>query len=311
MMKSIPVALIFMMVVLSCAPSRHAVYVEMLYPSKSGMDLAGKSVSVVYLENNDTINNRLLKGMADGFAYSLEQEYDTGEGSVGIYSLKCSPGTVYSHKDSLINVILDTGSDILFLLDTLKTGSLTMGGATRVTSPSVVDSSYLSTGTMPFTVRMYGYDSMNKNDKVYSFSGSSIAAPHAYSDGRKSDPIIIERALASLPMVGFEAGKALSTTFHPQWKYEQYSIVYFDNQQWYKALAYADQYCWKDAMDIWIGFLVTNDLLKRSCAEYNIAVACYMLGDYSLASEWLDRSDTDTFLPFSESLRKRISARLQ
>lgn len=310
MMKRIPVILVFLMIVLSCGPSRHAVHVEMRYPSKSGIDMAGKTISVVYLESDDSVNNHLLGGIADGFAYSLEREYETGEGSVGVYRVTYSPGTVYSQKDSLISLILDTDSDIVFFLDTLKTDNLTMGGATRVASSSAADSSYISTGRMPFTVRMYGYDSMDMKDKVYTFSGSSIAAPHAYSDGLASDSVIMERALSSLPQVGFEAGKALSTTFHPQWKHEQYSIVYFDNQQWYKALAYADQYFWKEAMDIWIGLLDTSDVLKRSCAEYNIAVACYMLGDCHLASEWLDRSDVDTQLPVSESLRKRISARL-
>ena len=53
----------------------------------------------------------------------------------------------------------------------------------------------------------------------------------------------------------------------------------------------------------------TGDLLKRSCAEYNIAVACYMLGDYMLASEWLAMSDKDNKLPQSDALRKRIDAR--
>ena len=51
-------------------------------------------------------------------------------------------------------------------------------------------------------------------------------------------------------------------------------------------------------------------MLKRSCAEYNIAIACLMLGDAELAIEWLDRSDADCNLPMSEALRKRISARL-
>ena len=53
----------------------------------------------------------------------------------------------------------------------------------------------------------------------------------------------------------------------------------------------------------------SNDLLRRSCAEYNIAVACYMMGEYELASEWLDRSDKDNKLPLSDGLRKRIDSR--
>ena len=70
----------------SCAPMKHAVHVEMRHPSKSGVDLAGKDVSVVYLETDNTVANAFSEGMADGFAYTLEQDYGTGEGSVGIYN---------------------------------------------------------------------------------------------------------------------------------------------------------------------------------------------------------------------------------
>jgi hypothetical protein len=34
-----------------------------------------------------------------------------------------------------------------------------------------------------------------------------------------------------------------------------------------------------------------------------------MLGDYDLATEWLDMSDKDNMLPVSDALRKRINAR--
>ena len=101
----------------------------------------------------------------------------------------------------------------------------------------------------------------------------------------------------------------ISAPFKSQWKHEQYSVAYFDSERWYKALEYADAYYWKQAMDIWLELLDTGDLLKRSCAAYNLAVASYMMGDYDLASEWLDRSDADNLLPMSESLRKRINAR--
>ena len=107
-----------------------------------------------------------------------------------------------------------------------------------------------------------------------------------------------------------DTGKTVASSFLSQWKHEQYSVIYYNNEKWYKALDKAGAYDWKGAMDIWLEFLNTGDLLKRSCAEYNIAIACYMLGDYSLASEWLDRSDKDNRLPLSDALRKRIDARL-
>lgn len=295
--------------IISCGPSRHAIHVEMRYPSKSGIELAGKNAAVVRLENDNRIADRLSEGIADGLAYSLEQEYGTGDGSVGLYSMRVVPGASYSSKDTLVNLLLDTGSDVVFLIDTLDVGVMEMGGPASVASPSSPDSSYISTGSLPFSMKLYCFDAMNKEEKVYKFSGKSTALPFAYSDGLQRNDVIKERAISSLPELGFEAGVTISAPFKSQWKHEQYSVAYFDSERWYKALEYADAYYWKQAMDIWLELLDTGDLLKRSCAAYNLAVASYMMGDYDLASEWLDRSDADNLLPMSESLRKRINAR--
>lgn len=308
-MKKFLIALSVALVAVSCGPSRHSIHVEMRHPSKSGINLDGKVVSVVYLENDNQMASSFAEGMADGFAYALEQDYATGEGSVGIFRMNDSDGARYSSKDSLMNLLIDTGSDVVFLLDTLSLGKMTLGGISSVASPTSADSSYITVGNLPFKVSMYCFDGMNKDERVYTFAGSSVAAPHAYSDGKQSRETLLASALSTLPDVGFEAGQMLAGSFKSQWKHEQYSIVYFDGSQWYKAVDYAEQYYWKEAMDIWIGLLDTNDLLRRSCAEYNISVACYMLGDYDLAEEWLDRSDVDNKLPLSDGLRKRIESR--
>lgn len=299
--------LVFM--VASCSPMQHVVHVEMRYPSKSGLELAGKNVAVVQLENDNTIANPFAEGMADGLAFALEQDYGTGEGSVGIYRMRVSPEGRYFSRDTLLNLVMDTGADVVFLIDTVAVKELKMGGATSVAVKTSVDSSYISTGTLPFTMNLYCYDAMGKNDKVYTFKGSSTAVPFAYSDGKQADDEIMSKAVASLPEVGFEAGKTVSSSFKSQWKHEQYSVIYFDGSQWYKAVSCAEQYMWRDAMEIWLGLLDTNDLLRRACAEYNLAVASYMLGDYSLAEKWLDLSDADNKLPLSDGMRKRINAR--
>lgn len=293
----------------SCGPTRHAIHLEMRHPSKSGIEFAGKNVAVVHLENDNVFSNNLGKGIAEGLSESLEQDYETGEGSVPVFSMRVSPGARYSSKDTLINLLVDTGADVLFLVDTLNVGVMTMGGIASVASPESPDSTYVSTGSLPFKMRLFCFDAMNKDEKVFSYSGSSTAVPYAYSDGRQSEETIKERAMKSLPLLGFEAGKTISSNFKSQWVNEQYSVLYFDAEKWYKALEYADALMWKPAMEIWIELVDTNDLMKRSCAAYNLALASYMLGDYDLAKEWLDLSDKDNKLPMSESLRKRIDAR--
>ena len=62
-------------------------------------------------------------------------------------------------------------------------------------------------------------------------------------------------------------------------------------------------------MDIWMRLLDTGNMLKRACAEYNIAAACCIMGEKELAVQWLDRADADYQLPYSSTLRSRIAAR--
>lgn len=257
----------------SCAPSKHAIQVEMRYPSKSGIELAGKIISVVYLTDGNEIGDTFNAEMAEGFAAELERDYGTGEGSVGIYTLKYTGGN-YSQKDTLVNLLMDTGSDAVFLFD--KVGMSKSGE-----------------NLTKFSIKLYCFDAMNKAENVYSFGGHKILNPSSEDFENEA----------------MKAGEAVSASFKSQWKHEQYSVIYYDNEKWYKALEKAAAYDWKGALDMWMDFLSASDLMKRSCAEYNIAVACYMLGDYDLASEWLDRSDKDNLLPLSDGLRKRIKSR--
>lgn len=273
MKRIFPFILSLSLLIASCGPSRYAVQVEMRHPSKSGLELTGKNLSVVYLTDGDSIADKFDASMADGFAYALEKDYGTGDGSIGIYSLE-DKGGKYSDKDTLVNLLMDTGADVVFLF-----------GKT--------DLSKVNDQMTKYTLRLYCFDAMNKDENVYTFAGSSIA--------EGTEDKIAESA--------WEVGNTVAGSFKSQWKHEQYSIIYYDSQKWYDALDKAEAYEWKAAMDIWIGLLDTPNIMKRSCAEYNIAVACYMLGDYALAEEWLDRSEQDNELPVTDALRKRIMTR--
>lgn len=295
----------------SCAPMKHAVHVEMRHPSRSGVDLAGKDISVVYLETDNTVANTFSEGMADGFAYTLEQDYGTGEGSVGIYRMRMSENGNYASRDSLFNILMDTGADVVFLFDTVRLGTIVIGGSTRVASPSSQDSSYVSRATMPYSMKLFCFDAMDQKEEVKAFGGTSVARPDIYSDGKRTSGELMKTAMKNIDSDGWNAGVLVADSFKSQWKHEQYSIVYYETEKWYDALVKAEQYDWKGAMEIWLGLLDTGDLMKRACAEFNISVACYMLGDYHLASEWLDRSDEDNKLPISDAMRKRIDQRMR
>ena len=308
MRRSLALCIAALGVLISCGPSKHAIHVEMRHPSKTGVNLVGKNVAVVYLEGDNVVSSEFGESMADGFAYSLEQDYGPTT-QIGIYRMRCQSGADYSQKDSLFNILMDTGSDIVFLFDTVRFGTMTVGGPSRVSYPSSVDSSFVSNGNVPYTMKLYCYDGMNKEDRVQAYGGTAMARPEIYSNGKDDSTLATSKAWKSLGVEGWDAGVKVADSFKSQWKHEQYSIVYYEGESWYAALDKAEQYDWKGAMDIWMQLLSTNDLMKRACAEYNISVACYMLGDYELATQWLDLSDKENKLPISDALRKRIDIR--
>lgn len=293
----------------ACGPSKYTMHLEMRYPSKAGVDLAGKQVSVIYLENGNHLQDQFNSYMADGFAASVEKEYGTGEGSIGIYKMSRIEGADYTSKDTLVNLLVDTGADVVFIMDTVKFGEVTVGRTDKVAYSASPDSSYITTASVPYTIKMSSLDAMDKEEKVRNYGGTAVVQPSVYSDGHLDKVALNQKVLNSLPAEGYAAGTAIAESFRSQWKIEGYSIAYFDSSKWIEALEKADQFDWKGAMDIWFGFLDSTDIMKRSCAAYNIALSCYMSGDYALAEEWLNLSDKESELPMAESLRKRINAR--
>lgn len=252
----------------SCGPNRYMLDVEVRRESRAGVDLTGKNVTIVYGLEGVAKLDQLKESMADGFALNVKDRYQGAVGQVNVLGLRSASD--YANRDSMLTLLMKTGADVVFLMDKVQ----------------------LQTSTLSFVLRCY--DAMNQEDKVQLFSGSSVLEPMIENEKIKTQ--------------GLEAGKEIALAFEPQWKVEQYSLYYFDAEPWYDAIYKAEAFDWKGAIDIWMGRLQTNNVLKRACASYNIATACYMLGDYDLATKWLDTADKDADLVVSEGLRKRINA---
>lgn len=267
--------ILILLAVVSCGPTRHAMTVQMRHPSRSGLDLGGKIVSVAYSTVGDPVVDGFNRAMAGSFADVVEEDYATGKGSIKVLGVDGTQSD-YAQRDSLISLLMKTGSDMVFLF------------------ASPVFTSENTSGAAPLKVTLYCYDGMNKEDKVYAFTGTTV---------------ISSTLASSLTNEAKDAGKNVSEIFKPEWKHEQYSIAYFDSARWYEALYRAEEYDWKGAMDIWFSLLDTKDMMKRACAEYNISVACYMLGDFELAEEWLEKSKADNDMPtLTDAMSKRIEA---
>ena len=294
------------LVLAACSPQTFTMNVEMRYPSKSGIDLSRKTMSIVYMDNGSvdtTFNNRL----ASNFARTLEADYFNGQEAIGVFKIPADSVSL----DLMHRLVMDTGDDVVFLLGNPSFGEVSLSENVAVTDAHSVDSAFVALAQVPYSSRLFVYDSMDKEDKLNVFRGSSVVRTQVYSNGVTASEFLSEKALRNLDETADRVGVQMCNRFVPSWKTERYSMYYYDDfdGQWINAVNYAYDYQWKKAADIWMKFLNANNLTKRACACYNLSLAFYMLGDLELAGRWLDQADKYEPLALSPGLRKRIEAR--
>lgn len=286
----------------SCDPQAFSMNVEMRYPSSSGMSIDGKSVAVVYLNEDSSKDSVFNECLANGFASAIEKNYFNGAEAVNLYKMPKVGGGVYSNADTLINLIVDTGCDIVFLFDAPEFGNVQIKEQKTSTSGTYYPVS------VPVAIKLYGFDSLSGSDTVRVWTGTRmLSANMEASLGRQAAADSLWNRIGSSAE---NLGEVSARTFAPVWKEETYSFIYYESPEpWLAAAQYASDYKWNEAMKVWISLLDTNNPMKRSCAEYNIATACFLMGDNELALKWLNSSDEDYPISLSKTLRKRIQAR--
>lgn len=150
-------------IAVSCAPQAFLMDVDMRGPSKSGFNLSGKSIAVAYLYNKHEGDSLFAYTIAEGFATRMEKEYFGGAKSVDIYKVKWTPETNFSSKKFMVDIAMDTGDDVVFLFDAMKTGELTAQPALRnINLNASSDSAYIYKCNLPFEIKLSVYDTMNK-----------------------------------------------------------------------------------------------------------------------------------------------------
>ncbi len=282
--------------------------VDMRTPSKSGLSLGNKNLSVIYLDKGESRDSIFISSVAEGFAQSLEKDYFSGEQAIGIYRVSQGKDADYASKDSLVNLLVETGSDVAFVFDLVDMGETSLTKEVRVAAPTSADSMYVAEASTPFTVKLYSYDAMNAKDTVVTFTGKSSARTSVYTSGAETEDALMAKAVNTMSEAGLATGIQSSNIFLSTWKQSRFTFYYYDADIWYKASQAAYDYDWKTAIDVWMSLMDTKDLRKRSCIEYNLAVTFYILGQKSIALQWLDRSDADYMLPESAFVRSRINS---
>ena len=203
-----------MLALASCAPQAFVIRPEMRGASKSGLNLNGKTMAVVYLTGNENNVNSFNASLAEGFASRLEEDYFGGAREVELFKMPAEKGANFSAKDTLVNLVLESGRDVVFLFDEPELGSPIVNDPVKVTGKKLpADSAYVSNVAMTFNTKVYVYDSMNKDDKVLAFSGSKSVTTDVYNDGKTSKEKIAKASLKDIPKMAEKAGNLAASSF--------------------------------------------------------------------------------------------------
>ena len=306
-MRRFPVTLgLAALALAACSPQTLTMSVDMRHPSKSGIDLSRKTISIVYMDDGQA-DTTFSNGVASGLARSLEEDYFSSREAIAVYKIPVDSVSLQLMHD----LVMDTGDDVVFLFGPPTFGEVALADKVAVPNASSVDSAFVTQAQIPYNTKLFVFDSMDKEDKLHIFRGGSILRTTVYSNGVTAPEYLKEKALKSKELGADLVGRQVSNRFVPTWQTENYSLYYFAgwDDDWTNAAYYAYEYQWRKAADIWMKKVSEGSDTKRACACYNTALAFYMMGDLRLATRWLDRADEHASLSLSPGLRKRIEAR--
>lgn len=306
-MRRLPVTLgLVALALAACSPQTLTMNVEMRHPSKSGIDLSRKTISIVYMDDG-AADTTFSNGVASALARNLEDDYFAGREAIGVYKVPVDSVSL----DLMHRLVIDSGDDVIFLFGPPTFGEVALSNNVAVQNPSSVDSAFVTTAQIPYNAKIFVYDSMDKLDQMKIFRGGSILRTRVYNNGVTAPEYLKEEAMKAKDLGADIVGQQFSNRFSPTWKAERYTLYYYEgwDEDWVNAAYYATQYEWKKAADLWMKKVNDGNATKCACACYNTALAFYMMGDQNLATKWLDRADTCAKLEYSPELRSRIDAR--
>ena len=289
----------------SCEPEVFSMLVDMRGVPSSGLDLAGRSISVVYMDDlsgKDTVFN---KNIAQGFAKAIEQDYFDGSEAVAIYSLEKDMAADYASRDTLVNIAVESGDDVVFLFDSPEYEALQLESRKALKS----DEGKMETVhvKLPFRLNMYAYDTLGERDTVRVFSGQSVIEQDVICPQGSDEAEILDAFNASSAEAGDRTGTRAAVRFLPTWTAREFAFYHSSfPAAWDQATLAALQYDWHRAIELWMSMLKTGNVTKRAALEYNIANAMYIMGDSELARKWSDLSSKDCDLPLNQKLRKQL-----
>ncbi len=301
----------------SCGITTDVVRIETLKPAQYPVDYADKTVAIFnvlhidgeqteppYVYASDSLKTALA---ALGMKQGLESSDLFEEEDIPVYNLDlfCTGGCADLYDSTYLHSLSEqTGAALLIMVDSV---TITKDTLVEHRSNDYTDY-YLGIIKAAYKAQFRFYDAEAQRYLPIFRLNDTLTYERADWNVDELFEGIAEAQVDTLASIAL--GKYFAEKTVPQWTSDRRFYFFKYSGKWLEAARYADLQDWKHAMLLW------GDLLKRytgkeaAYAAFNLALGAEMMGEYTLALEWLQMSDSYTVLSETEGYRQRLQERI-
>lgn len=279
----------------SCGPVIRYFNIDQRVPAEFPVDLTDKNISVFSStdaikdsasldKERFTTDSLLMLNMALGLAEGLESKLSLDTGAIMVFNQTGTKRSQLDNPDYVKGLALNSSADMLFVIEYLDMGTMTLYKVAGEGLSGSADISYVS---LPFTMEVGLYNGITGLPEFRREVADTIYWEVITRMDLK-DEVIASRLYSSMYEISKKLGASFSSRFFDNWETIERYLYNYESKPWMEAYRLSQEFRWKEAMDIWMTLTNEATPVKRASAAFNIAVALEMMDEYKLALEWID-----------------------
>ena len=310
-MKRLTIVISVLLLAVACSPIPYYIAVDVKNNPKYDIDITGRNIAIVTVNDLGDRDSALVSEVGMGIAEKIESDKNLEKGTVPVFSV-VSPYTKIEEPGTLDMIAVQTSTDLIIAIDSLKVGEYDISDADKDNKVYSNGTFYNSTSViLPVKFKLSVYDFNSLSFVMKECVDDSLLWTMLSSEGPTTVVKATAKANSTLPRVFKEMGNDFASRFSGQWDSEERMVVSYDNEKWNRAYSLAANFKWYEAMNIWLELVQSSDPVKSACAAYNVAVASEMLEQYDIALEWLDIAKEKYYFREIGELKEKILKELR
>ncbi|MEF9986890.1 MAG: DUF6340 family protein [Bacteroidales bacterium] len=294
-LKNTTIIITIILLLSGCAPQAQFFNVDVKRQDVQDVQFNGGKAAVFSITNSTPRDSIRISNASLGLAEKLEKDRNMKPGEIPVFSIPQTEFSGFStdktealklyDKAYLQDLMLKSDGDIQIFVNNLKFYQYSVNKLTDELPQEYGGVNIL----LPYSIEMQIYNAL-QDSLLYSKTHIDTVYMQVVIVN-KDNASIANAIAANLSNVSRKIGENLASKLTVQWEtQERMLITYAGEAAWEKPYLLAQDFKWKEAIDLWIELSSSPNPKRAAFAAYNVAVACEMTEQFPLAMEWVQFS---------------------